>query len=231
MPAGFSIFESLLSADERERARRFRRATDRESFVIARGLLRILLGCYLGSRPGTLRFQYSANGKPELCDEHRRNGLQFNLSHSGEVIAIAFALKRRVGVDVEQVQDDSFHESVAEKFFSTAESATLLALPHSERLQAFYKCWTRKEAYLKAVGSGISSALDGLDDISFEGGRTSGFVQNRTEKGGMECWQVRDLDLQPGYAAALATECLPAIAAESCMSGPASSLEPQFSYA
>jgi 4'-phosphopantetheinyl transferase len=132
--------KSLLSSDEQQRARRFHYANDRDLFVTARGLLRSVAAGYLGVAPGAVQFRYSAKGKPELDGRHPASELYFNVSHSGDLVVLAFAHKRRVGVDVEQIQADALLATVAQRFFSPAEVALLRSLPAPERLQMFYRC-------------------------------------------------------------------------------------------
>ncbi len=200
-----AVFEASLAEDERQRARRLCRAYDREMSITARGLLRRLLSSYVGIPPRELRFVYSPNGKPELR-EHRSSAVHFNVAHSGNVILIACGRERRVGVDVERVEFDCSIEPVAERFFSKAECGTLRSLPLAERVQAFYRCWTRKEAYLKATGAGLAKPLDTVD-VSARGDRICNFVQDASIKDGVACWLLQSLTLGPDYAAALATEC------------------------
>jgi 4'-phosphopantetheinyl transferase len=204
----------LLAADEHKRVRRFHQAYGREMFIIARGLLRKLLGSYLGLRPGDLSLGDSVNGKPELL-QHGQGEVHFNVAHSGDVIVIAFGCHRRVGVDVEQVQLDHSLRAVAERFFSDAERIALRALPQPEYLQAFYRCWTRKEAYLKATGAGLTVPLDTFD-VSVRDDHSYDLVQNESVEGGMEYWRLQNLNMDSGYAAALATECWPGDAADRC---------------
>jgi len=147
-----------LSADERSRAERFLLPRDRDRFIATRGLLRAILAAYLGAAPERLRFRYSSKGKPAL--EAPEAGLEFNLAHSHGLALYAVAWGRPVGVDVERIRTDIGVEEIAARFFSPREAAELRGLPPSERPEAFFRCWTRKEALLKAWGEGLPFGLD-----------------------------------------------------------------------
>ena len=150
-----------LSADESARARRFHFPLHRRRFVAGRGLLRAILARYLHRDPIQLCFRDSPHGKPELTAGCGSSGIQFNLSHTQEIALYAVALNRRVGIDVEHVSGfSSFKDEISERFFSPSEAATLRALPPYARPRAFFSCWTRKEAYLKATGEGLAVPLD-----------------------------------------------------------------------
>lgn len=151
-----------LSIDERERADRFKFEKDRVRFVGAHGILRRLLGAYLDRAPVAVRFQYNQWGKPSLA---RGSGLdlRFNLSHSHELAVYGFALGCDLGVDVELVRADFATNEIAERFFAPGEIDALRALPAELRAEGFSNCWTRKEAYVKALGEGLS-----IDLSSFE---------------------------------------------------------------
>ena len=182
-------FLRTLDDDERARASRFHFEKHRRNFVVGRGVLRLLLGRYLGTRPEDVRFEYGAQGKPLLGGEHRAESLRFNASHSGEMALYAFMRDCEIGVDVEIIKGDFATEEIAERFFSAPEIAALRALPVIEKPAAFFRCWTRKEAYIKAIGSGLSHPLDQFDVTAEIPG-----------------WSILDLDVEGGYAAALATK-------------------------
>jgi len=193
-----------LSPDERRRAERFRFERDQRRFHAARGALRELLGGYLDAEPERLGFAEGAHGKPELAAPGG-SGLRFNLSHSGELALCAVARGRELGVDIEQARELADAEAMARRFFSAAENAALAALPDAERLGAFFRCWTRKEAYLKAVGAGLLQALDGFDVTLFpEAGECGLSVRGRPEEAAR--WSLLALAVDPGYAAALVAE-------------------------
>jgi 4'-phosphopantetheinyl transferase len=196
---------SCLSADETARAARFRFARDYTHFVVARGLLRAMLGAYLGLRPGEVHFRYGPHGKPSLADGLRPARLRFNVTHSGGLALVAVALDREVGVDLEQIRPLPDMEEVARRFFSPVEWDTLRGLPAAEQPGAFFACWTRKEAYIKARGEGLSRRLDSFD-VSLAPGVPAQLLAVRGDAEEEQRWSLRDLDAGPGFAAALAAE-------------------------
>lgn len=151
-------FNCMLAPEERARAERFLLERDRARFVVARGLLREILAAYAGARPEALRFRYSARGKPAL--EAGEAGLEFNLAHSCGLALYAVAWNRPVGVDLERIRAEIDIEAIAARFFSSLECEALRRLPAGERAGAFFRCWTRKEALLKAWGEGLPFGLD-----------------------------------------------------------------------
>jgi 4'-phosphopantetheinyl transferase len=150
---------AVLSPDEIARASRFHFEKDRTRFARCRSALRCLLAGYLESRPAEVRFEYSTNGKPQLAPEKNPRALHFNVSHSGNMALIAVGSELSLGVDIEKIRDDVDAEALAERFFSPRERAGLRALPAHLRVPGFYACWTRKEAFLKATGTGLSFPL------------------------------------------------------------------------
>ncbi|CAG0930688.1 4'-phosphopantetheinyl transferase [Thermoflexales bacterium] len=152
--------EQLLSSDERERAARFHFEHDRRRFIVGHGALRTLLGRYLQVEPTRLEFCYGAYGKPYLAEESTGGALRFNLAHSHELAVYAFTREGEVGIDIEHIHPLADLDHIAARFFSKAESTILLGLPEDQRLMAFFNCWTRKEAYIKARGEGLSHPLD-----------------------------------------------------------------------
>jgi 4'-phosphopantetheinyl transferase len=191
----------LLSPDEISRADAFRFERHRKQYVIGRGLLRMLLASYLHSRPSELRFQYTATGKPELVLSDTQSNLQFNLAHSGAIILLAFTLDRKIGIDIEEIRSDIEIDEISQRFFSPGERGWLACLPLPRRYHAFFRCWTRKEALLKATGEGLSVSLDSFDVFSNPEADTC-----RLETADRRNWLIQDVDLEPGYAAALAIE-------------------------
>ena len=197
--------EQNLSADERERASRFRFARDRDRFVGARGLLREILALYLGASPGRLSFGYRAHGKPFLAgDEH--NSLRFNVSHSFDAMLLAIARMREVGVDVEGVRNSGFAtEEISELVLSEPEKQALARLSGEEKYTTFLRFWTLKEAYIKADGRGVSLPLK-RTDVSTPGGRVAVLDEATGEWRTCPRWELRTLAPVPGYVAALAAE-------------------------
>ena len=198
---GAARFAPTLSPDERRRAARFHFARDRDRFTVARGVLRTLLGGYLGIAPAELAFAYGDHGKPELVG----GPLRFNVSHSAGVALCAVTRVREVGVDVEAHRGDFATEEIADRFFSSAERTALRALPARRRCEAFFACWTRKEAYIKARGLGLSLALDAFD-VSLVPGEPATLLATRDDPAQKDRWSLRALDPGPGFAGALVAE-------------------------
>jgi 4'-phosphopantetheinyl transferase len=155
--------ESSLSPDECVRAGRFVLEANRKHFVMTRGVLRALLGRYLECSPQAIEFRYGLNGKPALGGRHSNTSICFNLSHSGGVALFAFALDRRIGIDLELVRPEPVGEAIAARYFSTQENYELCNLPTDQKTEGFFLCWTRKEAYVKAQGAGLRIPLDSFD--------------------------------------------------------------------
>jgi 4'-phosphopantetheinyl transferase len=195
--------ERLLSVDERERARRFHFEVDRRRFVAARAALRLILASYVECAPDTLVFEYGEWGKPFLCDA--RFGLHFNLSHSANVAIYGITRDRRIGVDVEQVRELPDLERIATQFFSDVERRELFTLPPAQRTAAFFKCWTCKEAYVKARGEGLSVPLREFD-VSVAPGRAPGLLQTRPDPREATRWSLQTPPMPPGFAAAIVVE-------------------------
>jgi 4'-phosphopantetheinyl transferase len=191
----------ILSEDELERARRFRFSRDRDRYVAGRGLLRVLLGGYTGSPPEALEFAYSAYGKPRLAAVER---LSFNVSHSADQIVVAVAPGVPIGVDIEVPDSKPSDELVARRFFSAAEVRDLLALPTDVRPRAFLACWTRKEAYIKARGEGLSLPLQEFD-VTLAPGVAPQLRRTAWSETEPSEWLLLDIsDHCPGCVAALA---------------------------
>jgi 4'-phosphopantetheinyl transferase len=196
---------STLLADEQAKAARFYFAKDRDHYIVARGILRILLSGYMKCEPRSLRFSYNAYGKPSLGMDGIEQAVRFNLSHSRGLGLYAFSLDHEVGIDVEYMKPDIEVERLARHSFSPNERAVLHSLSPEERLQGFYNAWTRKEAYIKARGRGLSLALDSFD-VSLRPGESAALLQSREDAREPARW--RFVALQPGedYAGALAVE-------------------------
>jgi 4'-phosphopantetheinyl transferase len=194
----------LLSHDEHERAARFHFERDRQHFIAARSALRIVLGRYLNLPPESLVYAQTDYGKPFLTNPEAA-GVLFNLSHSGEVAVIAVAREREVGVDVEFMRPDFATNEVAEHFFSVAEIYTLSGLEPHLRTPAFFNCWTRKEAYVKARGEGLSMPLD-VFDVSLAPDVPAAMLSNRVDESQPSHWIFQDLQIASDYAGALVIE-------------------------
>lgn len=199
-PASISAFETLLSNDELARAACFRFDHLRKAFVTAHGALRILLGRYLAIAPAILAFRLGEKGKPSLRDY---TGLRFNLSHSGKLAVFAFAIDCEVGIDIEEIRPVSDLDSVAINSFSPNEAADLLWLPKEQRQVAFFACWTRKEAFLKAIGEGLDVSLDSFQ-VALQPGTPARMLHVPNAYGHLCEWHLQDLLVASGYASALA---------------------------
>lgn len=151
---------SLLNAAELERAGRFHYEKDRQTYVRTRATLRRLLGRYLNVAPASLSFKYSEYGKPLLPSGSRAGNISFNVSHSGGYALLAFTREADIGVDLELMDPTIDTTELTKRFFSQTERDQLLRLPAAEQIPAFYRTWTRKEAFLKAHGVGLSLPLD-----------------------------------------------------------------------
>jgi 4'-phosphopantetheinyl transferase len=193
----------LLSEDETARMMRFHFHKDRQDFLFCRSMLRILLASYLGSPPAELRFAYSAHGKPSLAISS--GSLEFNLSHSHGNFLVAITLGRKVGVDIECLNRDLNVLDIAQRFFSPAERQALETLPSVLRHDAFFACWTRKEAFVKARGEGLSCPLDSFD-VSVIADEESVSLATRPDASAASRWTVRSLNGFPDYKAAVAVE-------------------------
>lgn len=191
---------ALLDAAELTRARRFLRLNDTQRYITARGQLRLLLGHYLQRDPASIRFAYAAQGKPLAVDA---GGLAFNISHTDKLALYAFAYDTEIGVDVETVKPDFPVADISGYYFSMAERAALSQVPLAQRPAAFFNGWTRKEAYIKAVGDGLSLPLDSFD-VTLTPGEPARLLATRAQPTAASEWSLFDLQPGPGYAGALA---------------------------
>jgi 4'-phosphopantetheinyl transferase len=198
-------YRTFLATDEIERADRFYFEKDRNSFTVARGALRELLGGYLKIPPNQVAFVYGPQGKPDLAESHHASGLRFNLSHSGGIALLAVARNRELGVDVEQIPADFASLEIATRFFSPEECAKLESVPAGQSVDAFFNCWTRKEAYIKARGQGLSIPLDSFV-VAFAPGENPALLQVKTGDENFSRWRFHALHPGTGYKAALAVE-------------------------
>jgi 4'-phosphopantetheinyl transferase len=193
-------FERVLSEDEAKRAARFRFSHLRDSFVITRGVLRHLLGRYLSLEPARLCFSYGDKGKPAVASE---GNLQFNLTHSVGIAAVAFTTGCQLGIDAEHIRPVKEMQQIADRNFSAEEATELMRLPESEREPAFFRCWTRKEAYIKAIGDGLSCALDSFQ-VTLLPNMPPRLIHIGGDSVAAEMWSLHDLCVAPDYASALA---------------------------
>jgi len=190
-----------LSQEEKERAARFHFAADRDHFIAAHGCLRDVLTRYLHCEPHQLSFSKGSYGKPVLHDQP----LEFNLSHSGDFALIAIAPERKVGVDVERIRSGISSHVIAQQYFSTSEFAELQSLPLEQREAAFFTCWTRKEAYIKAQGLGLSLPLESFD-VSLTPNEPALLRATRPDPEEANRWTLFALMIDPCYQAAVAAK-------------------------
>jgi 4'-phosphopantetheinyl transferase len=194
-----------LSEDEQARAARFYFQIDRQRFVVARAALRDILGGYLKRAAKSVSFCYGPHGKLALAQDSGKNTIHFNLSHSNGVAVYAITRGREIGIDLEFIREDLEVELLAERFFSQHEIATLRGLPDSLRKYAFFLCWTRKEAYLKARGEGLSLPLNQFD-VSLIPGEPAALLSTQADPDEALRWFLQELSIGPSYVSALAVE-------------------------
>jgi 4'-phosphopantetheinyl transferase len=192
--------EVSLAENERSRAARFRFERDRDRFIAARGILRAILGAYLQRHPADVTFVYGPHGKPALPSGKLERSIHFNLSHSYGMAMYAFAQEREIGVDLEKIRPEVTGEDIAERFLSARELGELRSLPAGEQVEGFFLHWTRKEAYLKALGFGMGIPLDSVD-VSLAPGRPK---EPRSPDSSR--WKLRSIQPMNGYVGAVVAE-------------------------
>jgi 4'-phosphopantetheinyl transferase len=197
--------QQILAKEEISKAAQFHFEKDRNHWMVARGILKILLGLYVNTAPDQLKFRSNAYGKPFLAFPDTSARLQFNVSHSQDLALYAFTYDRQVGIDVEYKCAGLDYEALARVSFSPNEQALLHSLPREQKQEAFFNCWTRKEAYIKAKGTGFSIPTDQFD-VSFLPGEPAAFLQHYEDWQETTRWSLRELDPGTGYAGALAVE-------------------------
>ncbi len=197
--------QGSLSEDERNRAAQYQFQKDRNHFIVARGRLREILGRYLNLMPKDVRFSYGPYGKPTLAKNLAKYALQFNASHSGGIALYAITLKREVGVDLEKASPKIIEDNIADNFFSRREVEELQRLPEQLQQKAFFSCWVRKEAYIKARGEGLQLELDSFD-VSIVPGEPATLLRSGLGDKEISRWSIHDLDVGSDYVAALVVE-------------------------
>lgn len=191
-----------LSTDELATAARFHLEADRRRYIVAHAALRLLLGQYLGTAPQEIEFHLGPNGKPAVLAARTCSGVEFNLSHAHDLVLIALASERRVGIDVEFVRPVPDAEDIVQRFFSEKERTAFFALPAELRQEAFFNGWTRKEAFVKALGAGLGYPFDSFD-VSLDS--TAAIAVREDSRHGAE-WSLFAFVPKPNYAAALVVE-------------------------
>ncbi|HOD35365.1 MAG TPA: 4'-phosphopantetheinyl transferase superfamily protein [Syntrophales bacterium] len=194
-----------LSIDESMKAERFRFERDRNRFIAARGILRLILGGYLGIKPSTLQFYYEKNGKPRLKNAFSNTDIRFNLSHSEGLALYVFTCGHEVGVDIEYIREMPEMDLIAEQAFSERDRAPWGALPESEKRERFFNLWVRKEALLKATGDGLSYPPDAFD-VSADPGKTLAFSGTSGTTNESSRWTIGEVSPAEGFAGSFVVE-------------------------
>lgn len=200
-----ALLDKTLSIDERQRAERFFFERDRRRFIAGRGILRVILGRYLDLPPRQIQFQYSANGKPYLSVKFHPCLIEFNLSHSSELALYALTCHRQIGIDIEALQPMPQAEEIAGQFFSENECTSILRLPKALRTKRFFELWTCKEAYIKALGEGLSHPLNQFE-IAQISNNTKSIVDLTQSLEESRAWSITSFQPSAGYIAALAVD-------------------------
>ena len=195
----------LLTGDELQRCNRLIDKERRDRAVAGRGLLRELLAGYLEEEPEQVLLSEGEFGKLHLSEHLESDALSFNLSHAGNQLLLAVCVGCEVGVDMELLRQDLPFRAMAERYFSGREQRELFSLPATEQLAAFYRCWTRKEAYLKGTGTGFSQPANGFD-VSLLPAHPAALLAHRGSPDAVERWSIRDIAMPEGYCAAVAME-------------------------
>lgn len=191
----------ILDHGERLRADGFIFDDDRRRFIASHAVLRIIMACYTGERPESIRFRQNRWGKPSLA----RPGASFSMSHSGALALYAVARGREVGIDLEEIRAEFPGFDIARRFFSPREVESLSALGDDAKTAAFFNCWVRKEALVKALGMGLKVPLDAFD-VSLEPGAPPALLEARFETDDARRWAYVEVPTIEGYAAALAVD-------------------------
>ena len=201
-PFPLDLLWRQLQPKEVERAQRYRFERDRRRFVVARGMLRVILARYTGLNPAAIVFETEEHGKPWLPSHPE---LAFNASDSGDWMALGVARDRLIGVDIEMVREAVSTLAIADRFFSPREVAALRALPSEQQLPAFFRCWTRKEAFIKAIGEGLTYPLHQFD-VTLGPDEPARLLHVEGEPRAPERWWMMDFPVAAGYAGAVIAE-------------------------
>ena len=194
------FWKAALAQDELERAQRFAFPRDRDRFIAGRGILRAILGRYMCKPPGSIEFVYDPHGKPRLSLSQSDPPIRFNLSHSHGLALYAFSCDREIGIDIEAIRSEGSEEGIAEHFFSSKELTEFRLLAAEQRTLGFFLCWTRKEAYVKALGAGLVAPLDNFS-VSLTPGSP-----DRLLSADSDSWMLRSFEPEVGYAGAVVAQ-------------------------
>lgn len=195
-------FFTTLSTDEQARATKFHVKDDRCRWVVCRGVLRALIGQHMDMEPSTVQFSYGACGKPALA---ATDNFRFNVSHSQDVAVIAISWQREIGIDIEVVRHLDDAMQVAQRVFADEEVAAYTAVPNNLKLQAFFNCWTRKEAFIKAIGEGMSFPLKEFA-VTLYPNESARLLHICGDHAAASMWQLRSLAPAPGFVGAVAAK-------------------------
>jgi 4'-phosphopantetheinyl transferase len=201
----FHLLAQTLSNDERARSERYYFERDRKRYIVGRGILRMILSSYLQTNPRSIKFRYSSYGKPILDGTRAIKNLDFNVSHSAGLAIYAVVRNKSIGIDLEKIQPILEAEQITKNLFSHDESEIFHWLPKQAKTEAFINCWTRKEAYLKARGRGLSLALDQIT-VSFMPGEPARLLRVENDLQETTRWSISAFSPASGYAAALAVQ-------------------------
>ncbi len=195
--------QKLLSDDEQERSTAFYFDQHRKHYIAGRAILRMLLGQYLACAPEEISFAYNTYGKPALSGAHKSESLRFNVSHSYGMALFAFVLGRGIGIDIEKIRPRMLSDKIPEHFFAPEEVTALRKLPQAQQVEAFFNCWTRKEAFVKAHGNGLALPLNGFV-VSCDS--EPKLLSTAFDASAAKQWKLYSLAPYDSYAAALAVE-------------------------
>ena len=194
----------LLDREEKFRADRFRSLSLKRQWTTSRAGLRNILASYCGCSSSKIEFTTGEFGKPELSGEIKQTGIRFNISHSGHMAVVAVAHEIDIGIDIEYKKRIDDWSSVAERFFSPRENIQIRRLNQSRRIDAFYDCWTRKEALIKATGEGLSARLDEFE-VSISSGLHIAVLADRSDEQKYIGWRLDNVNIGRDFAGAVAT--------------------------
>ena len=204
-PHQIEPLERTLSSTEHERAQRFRFPQHRRRFVVRRGVLRDVLGRYLSVAPERIEFEKNRYGKLSVIGQETPNEIRFNLSHSADLATIALTRGREVGVDIEQIKPERATSQIARRFFASSETKAITALPSDEQTVAFFRCWTRKEAYIKAKGQGLSLPLSSFE-VTVAANQPPALQQVSGDSDEILRWTMGTFDPGPSFLGAFVVE-------------------------